>query len=201
MKKIALLALVVAIPLSLAGCQPIEDFGRGFGEAYKEAKDAEQAKRLEEADQKLVKEAQNLESFPTLESEVGNEQLATEKDEEWQRESELIDVMYDSLYELQDENIEGYMSYFSLTPENYEYNLQLNKQLAEKYDTAYFLEDVKVLESTSTTAKVQVTQTTTRIGGAEDFQDNKGVFIHYMIKEDGEWKFSKSEIVSVVPIQ
>lgn len=200
MKKIILFAFISSLSLSLVACQPVEDFKRGFNEGLQEeiAK-----KKLEEADKILAEEAEKLGDPSNLESNSStnistSSDLFSEDDASFDQisaEQELIDVMYDSLATLQDEDVYGYMAYLSLSPENYQYNLEFNQKLAEIYDLSYVLEDIEVLEVNPTTAKVKVTQTTTKIDGPE-FDDNRSTFIHNMVLKDGEWKFESTEILS-----
>ena len=203
MKKIATLILMVSLALALSGCQPIEDFKEGFKQGFEQGmKEELEKQRLEEADQMLAKEAEKLGEQPNPSvpedtsdvSEVSFESSMTTEDA-------IINMMYESMDILESENIPAYMEYFVLTPENYEYNLQLNLDMVEKYDLDYTLEDISILETTPTTAKVQVTQTTRRIGGDPDFRDNRGVFQHYLILDGLQWKFAGSEIISAQAIE
>lgn len=202
MKKYGAVALISLVTLSLVACQPVDDLKQEINVALQEEIEKQ---KLEEADKMLAEEAERIgelsdfdvtTSEPELDSSTTVEPSTHVESEQGSVEDTLIDVMYDSLSELEAENIDGYMSYLSLTPENYEYNYMMNQRLVEKYDIKYTLEDIEVYDVTPTTAKVKVTQTTERMGGAEDFTDNKSVFIHHMVLDNSQWKFAGSEVVS-----
>lgn len=202
LKKYVAVALLSVASLSLVACQPVDNLKQEFNVALQEEIEKQ---KMEEADKMLAEEAERigeLSDFDStdeqseMDSSANTESSTALESEQESVEDVLIDVMYDSLTELEAENIDGYMAYLSLTPENYEYNYMMNQRLVEKYDIKYTLEDIAVYDVTPTTAKVKVTQTTERVGGAEDFTDNKSVFIHHMVLEDSQWKFAGSEVVS-----
>jgi len=75
---------------------------------------------------------------------------------------------------------------FRLTMEN----------IFDTYDLKYELISVKILEITSNKAEVIVTQKTTKVNGPE-FRDNKGEFLHTLIKVDNNWKFKNTKVNKV----
>lgn len=70
------------------------------------------------------------------------------------------------------------------------------KQIFDRYDLNYKIENVKVLEENATEAKVEFTQLTTKIKGPE-FHNNRTVGIHTLRKDGNSWKVYSTEMVKV----
>ena len=63
------------------------------------------------------------------------------------------------------------------------------EKLILTYDFDYEYENVEILELSENEAKVKITQTTRKVGGDAEFQDNRTVVIQTLKKYNGEWKF------------
>ena len=62
------------------------------------------------------------------------------------------------------------------------------RQVFEKYDLKYELQDLKVAGAKSQQVKVSFVQRTRRAGGAEDFMDNAVEGVHTLKKDGDQWK-------------
>ena len=63
------------------------------------------------------------------------------------------------------------------------------KKLILTYDFDHEYDHVEILELSENEAKVKITQTTRKVGGDAEFQDNRTVVIQTLKKYNGEWKF------------
>lgn len=98
---------------------------------------------------------------------------------------------------LEDEDLDAYMS--MIDEENsviYAQTEEMLEALFEEYDLSYEISDTEFISITEDRVRVQVTQLTTKVSGAE-YRDNESVLLHTLINRDGKWKFSKSDAKSV----
>ncbi|MCK7517840.1 MAG: hypothetical protein MZV64_09105 [Ignavibacteriales bacterium] len=79
---------------------------------------------------------------------------------------------------------------------NYAATEAVAKQIFDRYDLNYKIENIKVLEENDKEAKVEFTQVTTKIKG-KDFKNNKATGIHTLKKDGDSWKVYSTEMVNV----
>lgn len=97
---------------------------------------------------------------------------------------------------MNEENLEGVMTTVHPKSPSYEGTEAMAKQIFERYDLNFKIENMKVLEQTDKEAKVQFTQVTTKIKGT-DFKNNKTTGIHTLRKDGDSWKVYSTEMVNV----
>ncbi|MBN8209871.1 DUF2628 domain-containing protein [Bacillus sp. NTK071] len=110
--------------------------------------------------------------------------------------SKLIDH---NIQALQDEDIDSYMSTIykdSSSEDDYNQTLELLSTMFDEFDLNQEVTGMTFLSINENEAKVRLTQTTTLLEGA-DFRDNKSILIHTLKKQNGQWKFLKSEVESI----
>lgn len=109
---------------------------------------------------------------------------------------ELSEVINRNIEMLQKEDVEGYMKTIDPKSSVYEGTKEILPRLFADFDISYEIKEIAVLEKTDSSASVQVSQVTKKIKGG-DFRDNEGVMIHTLVKRNGEWKISDSQIKDI----
>ena len=94
------------------------------------------------------------------------------------------------------EDLEGVMTTVHPKSPSYDGTEAMAKQIFERYDLNFKIENIKVLEQNDNEAKVQFTQLTTKIKGV-DFKNNKATGIHTLRKDGDSWKVYSTEMVNV----
>lgn len=94
------------------------------------------------------------------------------------------------------EDFDASMSTVHPASPTYEATANMIKQIFERYDLEYKIENIKVLEQSDDEAKVEFTQVTKKIKGP-DFKDNRITGIHTLKKDGGSWKVYSTEMVKV----
>jgi PBP1b-binding outer membrane lipoprotein LpoB len=83
---------------------------------------------------------------------------------------------------MNDEDLDGVMTTVHPASPSYPATEAMAKQIFERYDLNYKIENIKVLEENDTEAKVQFTQLTTKISGPE-FKNNRVTGVHTLRKD------------------
>ena len=97
---------------------------------------------------------------------------------------------------MNEEDLEGVMTTVHPKSPNYAATEAMAKQIFDRYDLNYKIENIKVLEGNDKEAKVEFTQVTTKIKG-KDFKNNKATGIHTLKKDGDSWKVYSTEMVNV----
>jgi len=97
---------------------------------------------------------------------------------------------------MNEEDLEGVMTTVHPKSPNYAATEAMAKQIFDRYDLNYKIENIKVLEENDKEAKVEFTQVTTKIKGT-DFKNNKATGIHTLKKDGDSWKVYSTEMVNV----
>jgi len=97
---------------------------------------------------------------------------------------------------MNDEDLEGVMTTVHPKSPSYDGVETMAKQIFERYDLNYKIENIKVLEQNDNEAKVEFTQVTTKIKGP-DFKNNKTTGIHTLRKDGDSWKIYSTEMTNV----
>lgn len=97
---------------------------------------------------------------------------------------------------MNEEDLEGVMTTVHPKSPNYAATEAMAKQIFDRYDLNYKIENIKVLEENDKEAKVEFTQITTKIKG-KDFKNNKATGIHTLKKDGDSWKVYSTEMVNV----
>jgi len=97
---------------------------------------------------------------------------------------------------MNEEDLEGVMTTVHPKSPNYDATEAMAKQIFDRYDLNYKIENIKVLEENDKEAKVEFTQVTTKIKG-KDFKNNKATGIHTLKKDGDSWKVYSTEMVNV----
>jgi len=97
---------------------------------------------------------------------------------------------------MNEEDLEGVMTTVHPKSPNYAATEAMAKQIFDRYDLNYKIENIKVLEENDKEAKVEFSQVTTKIKG-KDFKNNKVTGIHTLKKDSDSWKVYSTEIVNV----
>ncbi len=97
---------------------------------------------------------------------------------------------------MNEEDLEAVMTTVHSKSPNYPATEIMAKQIFERYDLNYKIENIKVLEQNDKEAKVEFTQITTKIKG-KDFKNNKTTGIHTLRKEGDSWKVYSTEMTNV----
>ncbi|MDP2363712.1 MAG: hypothetical protein Q8M94_08075 [Ignavibacteria bacterium] len=94
------------------------------------------------------------------------------------------------------EDLKGVMTTVHPKSPSYPATESMAKQIFERFDLNYKIENIKVLEQNDKEAKVEFTQVTTKIKG-KDFKDNKATGIHTLRKDGNSWKVYSTEMTNV----
>lgn len=94
------------------------------------------------------------------------------------------------------EDLDGVMTTIHPQSPSYAATEAMAKQIFDRYDLNYKIENVKVIEENENEAKVEFTQLTTKIKGPE-FHNNRTVGIHTLRKDGDSWKVYATEMVNV----
>lgn len=97
---------------------------------------------------------------------------------------------------MNDEDLEAVMTTVDPKSPSYDGVEAMAKQIFERYDLNYKIENIKVLEQNDKEAKVEFTQVTTKIKGP-DFKNNKTTGIHTLRKDGDSWKIYSTEMTNV----
>lgn len=97
---------------------------------------------------------------------------------------------------MNEEDLEGVMTTVHPKSPSYEGTEAMAKQIFERYDLNFKIENIKVIEQNDKEAKVEFTQVTTKIKGT-DFKNNKTTGIHTLRKDGDSWKVYSTEMVNV----
>lgn len=97
---------------------------------------------------------------------------------------------------MNEEDLEGVMTTVHPKSPNYAATEAMAKQIFDRYDLNYKIENIKVLTENDKEAKVEFTQVTTKIKG-KDFKNNKATGIHTLKKDGDSWKVYSTEMVNV----
>lgn len=111
-------------------------------------------------------------------------------------EDEIIEIIQHNIKALENEDQDEYMSMLVEGSDQYEQTQDMIINIFENYDLAYDISDIEFISVTEEEVKVRVTQTTTKLEGA-DFRDNESILIHTLNHHGGDWKFYEGEIESV----
>lgn len=97
---------------------------------------------------------------------------------------------------MNEEDLEAVMTTVHPKSPSYEGTEAMAKQIFERYDLNFKIENIKVLEQNEKEAKVEFTQVTTKIKG-KDFKNNKATGIHTLKKDGDSWKVYSTEMTNV----
>jgi hypothetical protein len=110
--------------------------------------------------------------------------------------AQIKNAVYTNAKNLQSENLQKYLDDLYLTAAQKNQLKPGFQQLFKTYDLKYKITKFKILSKTKTTAKVSVTQITTKVKGPA-FRNNQTVATHYLKLVKGKWKFTKSVVQTV----
>lgn len=112
-------------------------------------------------------------------------------------EKSIEKAINDNLKYAEQENVEKYMGTLLLSDESAEFTRQQMVALFENTDMDYKLQSLKVLENTSTTAKVQVVQVTTatNVKDGYKFKNTRTTSVHTLKLHEQKWKLTSTEIL------
>ncbi len=108
-------------------------------------------------------------------------------------EAAIIKVIEDNLDMAEKEDLDGYMATIDTNSPAFEPTKKIMQDLFDSYDIDYELESVKVKAIDGDNAQVEAVQITKKLDGPE-FNDNKSVLIHQMVKTDEGWKVTGTQI-------
>jgi len=114
-------------------------------------------------------------------------------DKEYKTPEELIKA--NAAY-MNEEDLEAVMTTVHPKSPSYPATESMAKQIFERYDLNYKIENIKVIEQNDKEAKVEFTQITTKIKG-KDFKNNKATGIHTLRKDGDSWKVYSTEMTNV----
>jgi len=114
-------------------------------------------------------------------------------DKEYKTPEELIKA--NAAY-MNEEDLEAVMTTVHPKSPSYPATESMAKQIFERYDLNYKIENIKVIEQNDKEAKVEFTQITTKIKG-KDFKNNKTTGIHTLRKDGDSWKVYSTEMTNV----
>ena len=114
-------------------------------------------------------------------------------DKEYKTPEELIKA--NAAY-MNEEDLEAVMTTVHPKSPSYPATESMAKQIFERYDLNYKIENIKVIEQNDKVAKVEFTQITTKIKG-KDFKNNKATGIHTLRKDGDSWKVYSTEMTNV----
>jgi uncharacterized protein YchJ len=97
---------------------------------------------------------------------------------------------------MNEEDIEAAMNTVHPQSPTFTATESMMKQIFERYDLNYKIENIKVLEKNDKEAKVEFTQITKKLKGP-DFKNNKTTGIHTLRKDGDSWKVYSTEMVNV----
>lgn len=97
---------------------------------------------------------------------------------------------------MNEEDLEAVMTTVHPKSPSYSATEAMAKQIFERYDLNYKIENIKVLEQNDKEAKVEFTQVTTKLKG-KDFKNNKATGIHTLRKDGNSWKVYSTEMTNV----
>jgi len=97
---------------------------------------------------------------------------------------------------MNEEDLAGVMTTVHPKSPSYPATESMAKQIFERFDLNYKIENIKVLEQNNKEAKVEFTQVTTKIKG-KDFKNNKATGIHTLRKDGKSWKVYSTEMTNV----
>ena len=103
-----------------------------------------------------------------------------------------------NLTALEEEDIDLFMEGLHPQSEAYENSKESALNLLELYDVDMNLDSYNILTESDEEIVVAYTQTTKRIGGNDDFKDNKITGRHTLRKDSGVWKIYSTTVLDVV---
>jgi hypothetical protein len=111
-------------------------------------------------------------------------------------ENAVVQVLYDNINALNNEDLEGAMRTISPESASYDATREMTTQLFRDYDIKYTLESYKVLSITPEQAKVEIVQVT-RNQNDMPFNDNRMTAIHELRPYQGQWKIYNTTIENI----
>ncbi len=97
---------------------------------------------------------------------------------------------------MNEEDLEGVMTTVHPKSPSYSATEAMAKQIFDRYDLNFKIDNIKVLEQNVKEVKVEFTQVTTKLKGT-DFKNNKATGIHTLRKDGDSWKVYSTEMVNV----
>jgi len=111
-------------------------------------------------------------------------------------ENAVIQVLYDNINALNNEDIDGAMSAISPDSPSYSATRDLTLQLFKDYEIKYTLESYKVISVTPEKAEVEIVQVT-RNENDMPFDANRMTAIHELRPYQGQWKIYNTTIENI----
>ena len=97
---------------------------------------------------------------------------------------------------LNEENLDAYMATLDSGASGFDRTRALIQNLFETYDLHYEIDAIEVVEVSTETIKLRVTQTTKKTSGPA-FNNNQLVATHTLKKRNGVWKISDTKVEDV----
>lgn len=97
---------------------------------------------------------------------------------------------------MNEEDLDAVMTTVHPDSPSYPATEAMAKQIFDRYDLNFKIENIKLIEENETEAKVEFTQLTTKNKGPE-FHNNRIVGIHTLKKDGNSWKVYSTEMVKV----
>ncbi len=88
---------------------------------------------------------------------------------------------------------EGYVKTIDLPDEEFEANVEAATAMFSQFDLEITVEKMEIVKVEGDKAEVRIVQVTKNKNDA-NFRDNKLTALHKLVKKDGKWFFSESEI-------
>jgi hypothetical protein len=111
-------------------------------------------------------------------------------------ENAVVQVLYDNINALNNEDIVGAMKAISPESPSYDATKEITLQLFKDYEIKYTLESYKVLSLTPEKATVEIVQTTQNYNDMP-FNDNRMTAIHELRPYQGQWKIYNTTIENI----
>ncbi len=108
----------------------------------------------------------------------------------------VVQVLYDNINALNNEDIEGAMRTISPESGAYDDTKEITLQLFQDYDIRYTLESYKVLSITAEKALVEIVQVTVN-NNDMPFDDNRMHATHELRPYQGQWKIYGTTIQNI----
>jgi hypothetical protein len=111
-------------------------------------------------------------------------------------ENAVVQVLYDNINALNNEDIVGAMKSISPESPSYDATKEITLQLFQDYEIKYTLESYKVLSLTPEKATVEIVQVTVNQNDMP-FNDNRMTAVHELRPYQGQWKIYNTTIENI----
>jgi hypothetical protein len=115
-------------------------------------------------------------------------------------EAELKAMMDAQIDAMNKEDVSAYLATIDPSSPAYEPTKSSMEQLFKQYDLKATLHSCEMVSEKEGEAKIRTVISTEKVEGP-DFQDNKITAVHTVLKKEGKWVLSTSEIENIEPIK